>query len=76
MPCGYGVGDHRLFLVGFKTILLIETTPPKIVRSAARRLNTNIPRATDKYPDRFENNVRQHILIEHLGSVHESSFVK
>ena len=27
MPCGYGVGDHRLFVVDFKTSSLVGSTP-------------------------------------------------
>ena len=43
MPAGYGIGDHRLFVIDFLTSSLIENSPPRIVRAQARRLNTNIP---------------------------------
>ena len=43
MPAGYGIGDHRLFVLDFLTSFLIGQDPPKIVRAAARRLNTNTP---------------------------------
>ena len=43
MLAGYGIGDHRLFVLDCITLSLIGHDPPKIVRSAARRLNTNIP---------------------------------
>jgi len=42
MPAGYGVGDHRLFIIDFLTSSLIGNAPPRIVRAQARRLNTNI----------------------------------
>ena len=40
MPAGYGVGDHRLFVLDFLKYSLIVQTPPPIMRSGARRLNT------------------------------------
>ena len=45
MPAGYGIGDHRLFVVDFLTSSLVGMSPPKIVRAAARRLNNKIPSA-------------------------------
>ena len=42
MPVGYGVGDHRLFVIDFATASMIGTCPPKIVRPALCRLNTKI----------------------------------
>ena len=60
MPAGYGVGNHRLFVVDFKTTSPIGATPPKIVRAAARKLNTNIPQAAEKHNAHFEKNVRSH----------------
>ena len=44
MPAGYGIGDHRLFVLDFLTLSLIGHDPTKIVRAAARCINTNIPR--------------------------------
>ena len=43
MPAGYGIGDHRLFVLDFLTSSLIGHDLPKIVRAPARRLNNNIP---------------------------------
>ena len=47
MPAGYGVGYHRLFALDFLTSSLIGQTPPRIIRSGARRLNTKIPSTKD-----------------------------
>ena len=33
MPAGYGIGDHRLFVLDFLTSSLIGHEPPKIVRA-------------------------------------------
>ena len=43
MPAGYGVSDHRLFVLDFLTSSLIGQTSPRIIRSSARRSNTKIP---------------------------------
>ena len=75
IPVGYGVGDHRLFIIDFMKYCLVGASPPSIVRSAARRLNLRIPAAADDYSDRFKHMVIEHKLIECLGKAHESSSV-
>ncbi len=40
MPAGFGVGDHRLFVVDFQEESLVGTAPFRIKRFASRRLNT------------------------------------
>ena len=67
MPVGYGVGDHCLFIIDFLKSCLVGTSPPSIVRSAARRLNSRILAAVEDYSGRFEHLVLEHKLIEHLG---------
>ena len=32
MPVGYGVGDHRLFIINFMKSCLVGVSPPSIVR--------------------------------------------
>ena len=54
MPVRYGVGDHILFVINFLTSSLVGLAPPHIIRSQARRLNMKIPRADEKYVDKFE----------------------
>ena len=73
MPAGYGVGDHRLFVIDFLTSLLIGNAPPRIVRAQARRLNTNIPRAAENYVNQFEKNFLWHKIIQRIGAAHEPS---
>ena len=60
MPAGYGIGDHCLFVLDFLTSSLIGHEPPKIVRAAARRLNTNIPQ-------------RQTLLHQQVGRVNHEA---
>ena len=73
MPVGYGVGDHRLFVIDFLTSSLIGSNPPRIVRPAARRLNTKMEKGSDKYRTKLEDNFVRHRLIERCGEAHESS---
>jgi hypothetical protein len=43
MPAGYGIGDHRLFVIDFCTQDIIRSQPPCMVRVTSRWLNTRIP---------------------------------
>ena len=54
IPAGFGIGDPGLFLLDFITSSLIGHDPPKIVRAAERRLNTNIPSGKIYYINRLE----------------------
>ena len=49
MPCGYGIGDNRLFIFDFLSSSLVGSIPVKIVRPLARRLNTRLPFVTECY---------------------------
>lgn len=69
MPAGYGIGDHRLFIVDFTLESLIGNAPPKIVRAAARRLNTKIPRIANAYTSKVEEKIVEHRLNSRLLKV-------
>ncbi len=43
MPAGFGIGDHRLFIVDFLLATLVGQTPTRIARPCARRLTTKLP---------------------------------
>jgi hypothetical protein len=73
MPCGYGIGDHRLFVVDFLTSSLVGDKPLRIVRPEARRLNTRIPKTAQLYVKKLEELILRHRLIERIGAVHTSS---
>ena len=73
MPAGFGIGDHRMFIVDILTSSLIGTQPQKIVRPTARRLNTKIIGAASAYRDRFEHLLLKHRIIEKIGRAHEES---
>ena len=64
MPVGYGVGDHRMFVIDFLTYSLIGCNPPQIDRAAARRLNTMIPGAEAKYVHRLETLMERNKTVD------------
>ena len=70
MPAGYGIGDHRLFVIDFHTSSLIGTGPPRARRASSRRLTTRLPHVARKYAASLEANIIRHRLIEKLGKAH------
>lgn len=72
MPAGYGIGDHRVFVVDFRADSLIGLEPKKIVRPQARRLNCKIPGAVQRYNTLFEKKIIKHRLIERIGRAHQT----
>ena len=76
MPAGYGVGDHRMFIIDFLTSSLVGKTPPQIVRASAHRVNTKIIKTTTKYTTEGERNITRHRIIERIGRAHETSTTK
>ena len=72
MPAGYGVGDHRLFVIDILTSSIVGHTPPKIIRAAARQLNAAIPGALDQYVKRLKCQCINHCLTERLVAANAS----
>ncbi len=71
MPVGYGVGDHRMFVIDFQEASLVGTEPFRVQRYAARRLNIKVSSgATRKYLKKLKENIARHHLIEKLGNLH------
>ena len=73
MLTGYGVRDHRLFVVDLITSTLTGSNPPQIQRPAARRLNTKLPGVAERYIKIYEANARRHRLVERLDEAHKNS---
>lgn len=73
MPAGFGIGDHRMFVIDLHTDSLIGLQPQKIVRPKSRKLNSKIPGAALAYQERFEQLLLRHRIIERLGKAHEES---
>ena len=60
MPAGYGIGDHRMFIIDFLTSSLVGTAPPRIIRAGARRLNTKIGGVAGKYTSDVDDYIVRH----------------
>jgi hypothetical protein len=75
MPAGYGIGDHRLFVVDFLGSSCLGTNLKKIVRPQARRLNCKLGKAVERYNSRLEQQILRHRLIERVGHVYTSGLV-
>ena len=73
MPVGFGVGDHRMFVVDFWTSSLVGATPPWIVRAPSRRLNNKIPRITNQYNRVLEENFIRHRMNSRLLEASDTS---
>ena len=73
MLSGYGVGNNRLFVLDFLTSSMIGKTPPRIIRSGARQLNTKILLTKDNYTNFLEHLVVSHCLTERMVSTHNTS---
>jgi hypothetical protein len=71
IPAGFGVGDHRLFVVNFQEASLIGEAPHRIKRFSSCCLNTKVSSgATQRYLHRLKTNLERHRLIERLGMLH------
>jgi hypothetical protein len=69
MPFGYGVGDHRAFVLDIPLESLVGVSPVQVVQPASRRLNSRLPGCGRAYITSLENNIIQHHLIERLHEV-------
>jgi hypothetical protein len=76
MPFGYGVGNHRLYVLDITFESLIGKRPTNIVRPASRRLNSKIPLCVDAYNKSLEDNIVRHCLIEELHEVHIGNWMQ
>ena len=65
-----------MFVVDFLTSSLVGSTPPRIVRAGARRLNTKIGGVADRYTKKVEDYIVRHKVIERIGRAHETSKTK
>jgi hypothetical protein len=77
MSAGYGVSNHRLFVVDFQEASLIGKAPHRIKRFTSQHLNTKVSSgATQRYLRFLEGNLARHCLIEWLGQLHTTYRLK
>ncbi len=66
MPVGFGVGDHRLFVINFATTTLVGSGTTTVVCPALGRLNTKINGCADRYNKSLRRNILHHRLLERM----------
>jgi hypothetical protein len=72
MPVGFGVGDHQLFVIDFKTTTLVGSGLHAIICSALRHLNTKIEGCAQRYNKILQWNILCHHLFEQMVSAASS----
>jgi hypothetical protein len=73
MPFGYGIGDHRTFVLDITMESLVGKNPTKVARPASRRLNSKLLRCSKAYNKSLESNIVQHRLLKRLSEAHRSN---
>jgi hypothetical protein len=74
MLFGYGVGDHRAFVLDIALESMIGIDPAKIVRPVGRRLNSKLPGCCKAYTASLESNIAWHRLLERLYDAHTGKY--
>jgi hypothetical protein len=75
MPFGYGVGNHRAFIVDIPIESLVGINPVKIVCPTGRRLNSRLPGCSKVYINSFESNIIRHRLLKKLHDAHMGTYL-
>ncbi len=74
MPFGYGVGNHRTFILDIPLQSLVGVNPVQIVHPASQRLTSRLPGCGKAYVRSLEENIIQHCLIERLHDAHTGEY--
>ena len=74
MPFGYGIGDHRAFILDIPLKLLAGVDPVKIVCPAGQQLNSKLPSCSEYYIASFQGNITRHQLLERLHKAHTREY--
>ncbi len=74
MPFGYGVGDHRSFILDLTLESVVGENPTKIVRPVSRKLNSKLPKCGEEYIQSLESNIIRHRLLERLHEAHTGNY--
>ena len=60
LPIGYGVRDHRAFVVDYCTHSLVSTSPQWILHPKVGRLNTKLPGCSEAYNTTLDQDIARH----------------
>ncbi len=76
MPVGFGVGDHRLFVIDFATTTLVGSGTTTVVRPTLHRLNKKIFGCAHRYNISLRRNILRHQLLEQMVAAASSGAPK
>ncbi len=71
LPVGFGVGDHRVFVLDITTHSFIGAEPPPIQRRQHRRLTTHNPRTVERYNNTLTSLLTSHRCLERLHHLYQ-----
>jgi hypothetical protein len=74
MLFGYGIGDHRVFILDIPIESLVGVDPVNIVQPAGRRLNSRLPGFSQLYINSLKGNITWHQLLERLFKAHTGKY--
>ena len=74
MPFGYGVEDHRAFVLDILLESMVGIDPVKIVRPVGRRLDSKLPGCCKAYTNSLKSNIARHRLLERLYKAHTGTY--
>ncbi|KAL7498396.1 hypothetical protein ACHAWT_006230 [Skeletonema menzelii] len=64
MPVGYGMGDHRCFVIDISQSSMVGRSPVRVKRLQARRLNNKLPGVQERYTKTLEQLLLRHKVDE------------
>jgi hypothetical protein len=70
MLFGYGIGDHRAFILDLSLESLVGGNPTKIVRPVSRKLNSKLPKCGEEFIQSLESNIIRHCRLKRLHEAH------
>jgi hypothetical protein len=71
MPAGFGMGNHRMFMINFQEESLVGKELVWVQQFAGRRLNTKVLSwAAEKYVKQLKESIGQHRLVKRLLSLY------
>jgi hypothetical protein len=72
MPAGFGIGDHRMFVIDMQEETVFGTTPFRVKWFTSRKLNMKVSSgATGKYLRCLEEALTRQRLVEKIGNLHK-----
>ncbi len=74
MPFGFGMGNHRAFILDIPLESLVGANPVNIIKPVSRCLNSRLPKCGKAYIESLEKNIVKHCLLERLYNAHTRGY--